>query len=581
MEEQADMQTQLQNVTTKAAHIEKMLGRGQNTVVLQLGSHSLKYGLANDSNPQWLRCLVARKIQVPEEQTKACLVQLDAEQAGESTRVVEGFLTKKGNIKRGEVGVNKMIKGKPAQKIEPTRERFEFLPKPNDCSKDAYLGEEVFYLEGRKDFKIREPIQYGLLNINENYSEQEVLNDLELLIRKAMDNLGIDRNEIEKYSVVICAPDKFHRGQFKLVIDMLMEKIGFAAFALHLESILASFGCGLPLACIVDIGHTTVTVTTVEEGVIVPNSQIKKHFGARDIDVLLLTMLSQRDLLSLIPDGSEVSIHKFKHLAAIEKVREKFGVFLLQEEPNKIADFFLPAELNEPTKICIPFNFCFVVAPGLLFHSECLNLLSKAECYAGKPNFNRSSNYFEQYVDEDDFHDETEMRVNRMMAQCLQDQDQSKKKQILEQSQIDMSSIQQEWIFTNLEDMISYSIFQLKDGETRKKAANSIVITGGFARTPFFVEELEDRLIERIAKFDPNIDRVEVVDHSGREFDNAELTWVGASIVPKLDCMRDGFVTRNRWLGRVDPEEERERRFKKDCSEFGIKYLKEKIAFQW
>jgi actin-related protein len=581
MEEQADMQTQLQNLTTKAAHIEKMLGRGANTVVLQLGSHSIKYGLANDSNPQWLRCLVARKIATPDDPGNAFPFQFDAELAGELTNQVEGFLTRKGNIKRGDLSLAKNIKGKPPHKTEPAKERYEFLDKPSGFLKDYYLGEEVFYLEGRKDFKIREPIQYGLLNVSEKYSEQEALNDLELLIRKTIDDMNIPKKDIEKYSVVLCVPDKFHRGQFKLIIDMLMERIGFAAFSIHLESILASFGCGLPLACIVDIGYTTVTVTTVEEGVIVPNSQIKKNFGSKDIDAILLNMLSSRELLSLYPDGSELSIKKYKHLAAIEKVRERFSLFVLQEEQNKIAEFYLPAELNEPTKMAISFNPCFLVAPGLLFHSEVLNLVLKSEYYAGKPQFNRNSNYFEQYVDEDDFHDETETRVNRMMAQCLQDQDTSKKKQILEQSQIDLNNIHQEWNFTNLEDIISYSIFQLKDGETRKKAANSIVITGGFARTPYFVEELEDRLIERIAKFDPNIDRVEVIDHSKREFDNAEITWVGASIIPKLDCMRDGFVSRNRWLGKVDPEEERERRLKKDCTEFGIKYLKEKIAFQW
>lgn len=575
------MHTQLQHLTTKAAHIERMLGRGSKAVVLQFGSHSIKYGLANDSNPQWLRCLVARKTGIVDEQFTAYPFSLDAAQVNELSKNVEGFLTKKGNIKRGDLGLNKMVKGKPAQKVDPLRERFEFQSKPYDFTRDFYLGEEVYFLEGRKDYKIREPLQFGLLNISKNYSEQEVLNDLELLVKRAIENLNIASSEIDKYSVVICAPDKFHRGQFKLLIDMLMERIGFAAFTIHLESILASFGCGLPLACIVDIGHTTITVTTVEEGVIVPNSQIKKHYGAKDIDAILMTMLQSREQLSVIPDSSELTITKHKHLAAIEKVREKFSIFAIQEDQNKIADFYLPAELNEPTKMAVPFGPSFVVAPGLFFHGEVLNLVPKAEHYASQPQFNRSSNYFEQYVDEDDFHDDTEMRVNRMMAQCLQDQDLSKKKQILEQSQIDMSSIQQEWVYTNLEDVISYSIFQLKDGESRKKAANSIVITGGFARTPFFVEELEDRLIERIAKFDPNIDRVEVIDHSKREFDNAELTWVGASIVPKLDCMRDGFVTRNRWLSKVDPEEERERRLKKDCTEFGIKYLKEKIAFQW
>jgi actin-related protein 8 len=581
MEENIEMQAQLQSLTSKAAHIEKMLERGANTVILQLGSHSLKYGLANDTNPRWLRCLVGRKIQESDRKIESCAIEPDADKVGHLSELVEAYLTKKGNIKRQDGSFNKTGKPKGAAKTEPARDRFEFQEKVTDFSKDLYLGEEVYYLEGRKDFVVREPIQFGLLNIANDYTENDAINDLELLIQKAVSDMEIPAYEIENYSLVICAPDKFHRGQMKLIIDMLMERIGFGTFSIHLESILASFGCGLPLVCIIEMGYTSITVTTVEEGVIVPNSQIKKHYGARDIDILLNSMLNYSNQVTCIPDTSRLSIRSFKHLAALEKLREKYGIYCLAEETNKIADFYLPAELNEPTKLCVPFNNSFIVAPSMIFHVEGLELLHKDEAYKEKPQFDRNSAFFEGYLDEEDFQDDTEIRVNKMMAQCLQTQDLTKKQQILDSSKIDMSSIQLPYSMANLEDIISYSIFQLKDAEARKKAANCIVISGGFARTPFLVEELEDRLIERIAKFDPNIDRVEVINHSNREFDNAELVWTGGAVLPKLDCMRDSFISKNRWLARIDTEEERDRRERKDCAEFGIKYLKEKIAFQW
>ena len=242
----------------------------------------------------------------------------------------------------------------------------------------------------------------------------------------------------------------------------------------------------------------------------------------------------------------------------------------------------LPAELKEPTKVVVANSLAFIVAPAFLFHAaDTFDLLHKAEAFKDKWQLDRNSDYFKNYVDEEDFHDDTEASVNKMMAQCLISQDQTKKQQIMDQSKIDIGKVQLEFHGDNLEDIISYSIFQLKDAETRKKAANNIVITGGFARTPFLVEELEDRLIERISKFDSNIERVEVLNLNNQEGDNSGLAWIGGSIISKLDCMGSGFVSRNRWFGRVDPEEDGDRRLKKDCSEFGIKYLKEKIAFQW
>jgi actin-related protein len=42
--------------------------------------------------------------------------------------------------------------------------------------------------------------------------------------------------------------------------------------------------------------------------------------------------------------------------------------------------------------------------------------------------------------------------------------------------------------------------------------ANNIVLIGGGAKLHNLIEELEDRLINRISEFDPDIDRVEVLD---------------------------------------------------------------------
>jgi actin-related protein 8 len=104
-----------------------------------------------------------------------------------------------------------------------------------------------------------------------------------------------------------------------------------------------------------------------------------------------------------------------------------------------------------------------------------------------------------------------------------------------------------------------------------------------------FIEELEDRLIEKISQYDPNIERVEVIDCLSRDILPMNLSWVGATVIPRLESMKDMWIMRERYIGNYDirPEEEDdnipevERKFaRKDKSnEFGIKYLKEKIPF--
>jgi hypothetical protein len=44
--------------------------------------------------------------------------------------------------------------------------------------------------------------------------------------------------------------------------------------------------------------------------------------------------------------------------------------------------------------------------------------------------------------------------------------------------------------------------------------ANNIILIGGSAKIHNLIEELEDRLINKISEFDPDIDRVEVMDIS-------------------------------------------------------------------
>ena len=136
--------------------------------------------------------------------------------------------------------------------------------------------------------------------------------------------------------------------------------------------------------------------------------------------------------------------------------------------------------------------------------------------------------------------------------------------------------------------MICYSISQIKDVEQRKKMANSVLIVGGGCQIYNFVDEMEDRLIEKFADYDSNIDRVEVLESSNRDIPPWATVWIGGTVLPRLDSMKDLWITKTRWLGfgldemYDDEDGTAEKKTKKEkSSEYGMRYLKEKIAFQW
>ena len=97
---------------------------------------------------------------------------------------------------------------------------------------------------------------------------------------------------------------------------------------------------------------------------------------------------------------------------------------------------------------------------------------------------------------------------------------------------------------------------------------------------------MEDRIIETISKYDSEIERVEVVDVTSKEIEGENLSWLGGSILAKLDSIKNLWISRNRWLGLGEDEDEYdedgEKKQKRErTQEVGIKYLKEKVPFSW
>jgi hypothetical protein len=105
----------------------------------------------------------------------------------------------------------------------------------------------------------------------------------------------------------------------------------------------------------------------------------------------------------------------------------------------------------------------------------------------------------------------------------------------------------------NIEDIICQSIMSINNPELRKKLSNSIILVGGSSKFKGMIDYLEDRLIDKITTQDQEIDRVEIIHFPG--IDNKTISWIGATIIPKLDSSKDMWISRDRWLGEYEKEE--------------------------
>ena len=117
MESKESMQNTIKTLQARSENIEKLLEKGNDVIVFQIGSHSIKFGFANQSTPHKIRTLIGYKLLSKEtKETNPFNTKNEAssEEFEAAIASVENILRKKGNLKLESKG----YKGKPKPKIE-------------------------------------------------------------------------------------------------------------------------------------------------------------------------------------------------------------------------------------------------------------------------------------------------------------------------------------------------------------------------------------------------------------------------------------------------------------------------------
>lgn len=107
---------------------------------------------------------------------------------------------------------------------------------------------------------------------------------------------------------------------------------------------------------------------------------------------------------------------------------------------------------------------------------------------------------------------------------------------------------------TNIDDMICQSILSVENQELRKRLANAVLIVGGGSKFKGTIDYLEEKLFEKLTVLDNQIERVEIINYPS--VDMKTISWIGGTIIPKLESSKDMWILREKWLGEVEKPED-------------------------
>lgn len=133
--------------------------------------------------------------------------------------------------------------------------------------------------------------------------------------------MNLPSRNLEFFNCILVIPDLYVKHHVKYMVNMLLSKLKFKSIFIHNESVMATYAMALPSACVVDIGSTKITVSCVDEGLLMPKSIIRKHYGGDDITELLYRFINKSKALHNFPRNI-LNLDSHYHKLLVEQIKE-------------------------------------------------------------------------------------------------------------------------------------------------------------------------------------------------------------------------------------------------------------------
>ena len=618
--------------------------KNNNIIIIQIGSHSIKFGLASQYQPFVIPNVIAHLI---ERESSQINIELDNLSFNENftncLNEIENCIVQKENKnkmakKLAALNINKNLENQSQYQISEIPERInEQMPNSlcnykkmeqisNDLNDDitdnnfkwTSLSSKPNILIGREalciptnnnDYEIRFPIKYGYFNPDFNF--YIVLNDLSLILKYCFEKiLKINENDFKNYNIVYIIPDLFIKTEIKAMINLFFKYFGFKNIFLHLESVMSSFGLAIQSSCVVDIGSDKINICCVDEGMIIENTLIRKNLGGKEITKLLYLITKYLSSNANKDNNSQnnkfpyelFNINDFRDFRIFEKLKENecelppildtglginqltpkkakiwqhkkgfptklINVILIEEAYLSPLCLFYPKIIETFREKKIPKISWYNDLSGEIFKdsedviSELAKIISISEKKDDNNNNNNNNNINigssigssspKRSKDEDDsiMGSPSKSESNKSFSD-----DNKEEKDELKNNENNITYENLWDLNYGIDDLICQSLMKVSNKELRKKLANSIMLVGGTSKLKGFIDFLEDRLINKLSELDNEIERVEIFNYPN--IDMKTLSWIGGSILPKLESSKDMWIQKERWLGEPEKLEE-------------------------
>jgi actin-related protein 8 len=626
--------------------------KNNDIIVVQIGSHSIKFGLASQTQPFVIPNVIAHLIKPESTQIN---IELDDLSLNENfincVNEIENCIVQKENKnkmakKLAVLNINKSLENQGQYQISEIPERInEQMPDSlcsykkmekisNDLNDDitdnnfkwtslaskprTLIGREALCIpSNNNDYEVRFPIKYGYFNCD--FSFYTVLNDLSLILKYCFEKiLKINENDFKNYNIVYIIPDLFIKTEIKAMINLFFKFFGFKNIFLHLESVMSSFGLAIQSSCVVDIGSDKLNICCVDEGMIIENTLIRKNLGGKEITKLLYLITkylatnnnnkennSQNNVNNNKFPYELFNIKDFRDFRIFEKLKENecelpplldTGLGINQLTPKK-AKIWLHRK-GSPTKLInvVLIEEAYLAPLCLLypkivetFRAKKIQKISWYNDLTGE-NFEDCEDVIGELVkiisisekkdDNNNNNNINNSNINTNVAPSVgsasprksnnKDEDdsligspsKSESNKSFSEDKDDLKNNENKINYENLwdlnyglDDLICQSLMSVTNKDLRKKLANSIILVGGTSKLKGLVDFMEDRLINKLSELDNEIERVEILNYPDINLKN--LSWIGGSILPKLESSKDMWIQKERWLGEPEKLEER------------------------
>ncbi|CAH8585005.1 unnamed protein product [Heterobilharzia americana] len=182
---------------------------------------------------------------------------------------------------------------------------------------EFYALNEAFSRGFKDGYHISWPMRYGFLSPSANYTA--VLQDLEDIWVTALEkHVGIPRSNITSYRAILIISDVYKRNEIRHLVHLLLNRMKFGRVFVHQASVCATYGIGLPTACVINVGEQKTSVCCVEDGIAHAEARVTLPVGRSDVLRVFHSLALPSGFLN--KDGCIVDL-KYEHLSDVEDLR--------------------------------------------------------------------------------------------------------------------------------------------------------------------------------------------------------------------------------------------------------------------